>query len=94
MKRFEVLYCDGKCSIREMPGEFRCDPDGLETRLVKKVADYFNCKAKQVGTPATHVEVDIPDDYEQCGICGMDHAYDLSDPRAHEQADRRHKEEG
>ena len=77
MKRFQVLYGDGKCSIREMPGTFKCESDGLETELVMAVKKFFSCEVKQVGIPATHVETNLPDDYEQCGDCGLDHAYDV-----------------
>lgn len=71
-----VLYCDGKCTIAELQEEFTCDEDGLEVKLVKAAEKHFGFPCEQIGIPADYIEVTMPDDYEPCGTCGFDHAYD------------------
>lgn len=93
-KRFEVLYGDGKCCIREMPGkEFTLKPGWHEdaiAELAREVEKYFHCKvtSKDYDT----INTDLPADYELCGICHLDHAYDGSTPEGKRQIDILHEE--
>lgn len=90
----QVLCGDGAITVAGLDKKFDCslnDGEGAESALIKAVKKHWELPVKPVFVAGclNEIVVDPNGDYEPCGTCGRDHAYDGLDAEAikkHEEA--------
>jgi hypothetical protein len=88
-EELEKLQLSKYASVMLKVAEGMDDPEFKEPEINEPVED-----TEQHPTEENHSKFDKPADYEECGICGYDHEYDLINELTFRKASGKHVEKG